>query len=92
MQAFSDFKKKAGLIDFVDQEHLSLKLLERQDVRAILNEKLDIVLVDEFQDTSPIQLALFVQLAGLAPRSIWVGDQKQAIYGFRGTIPRSWTR
>ena len=30
-------------------------------------------------------LALFVELARLARRSIWVGDPKQAIYGFRGT-------
>ncbi|AFQ52202.1 UvrD/REP helicase [Burkholderia cepacia GG4] len=42
-------------------------------------------MVDEFQDTSPLQPALFVELAGLARRSVWVGDPKQAIYGFRGT-------
>lgn len=42
-------------------------------------------MVDEFQDTSPLQLALFVELAMLAKRSVWVGDPKQAIYGFRGT-------
>jgi ATP-dependent helicase/nuclease subunit A len=87
LQEFADFKKRHGLIDFVDQESLSLKLLQRQDVRAHLKENLDIVVVDEFQDTSPIQLALFVELADIAPKSIWVGDQKQSIYGFRGTDP-----
>ncbi|MBD1301101.1 UvrD-helicase domain-containing protein, partial [Pseudomonas aeruginosa] len=34
------------------------------------------------------QLALFVEFAKLAKRSVWVGDPKQAIYGFRGTDAR----
>src|SRR6185503_13415586 len=42
---------------------------------------------DEFQDTSPLQLAIFLRLADIAKRSVWVGDQKQAIFGFRGTDP-----
>jgi len=45
-------------------------------------------MVDEFQDTSPIQLALFLKLSRLARRSVWVGDPKQSIYGFRGAEPR----
>ena len=35
-------------------------------------------------DTSPIQLAVFLKLAHLAKHVVWVGDVKQAIYGFRG--------
>nr|MBP6724812.1 UvrD-helicase domain-containing protein [Halioglobus sp.] len=41
----------------------------------------------EFQDTSPIQLALFLKLSRLAEQVIWVGDIKQSIYGFRGSDP-----
>jgi ATP-dependent exoDNAse (exonuclease V) beta subunit len=87
MQAFADFKARYGLIDFVDQERLCLDVLSRKDVQENLRARLDLVLVDEFQDTSPLQLALFLELMALAGRSIWVGDQKQAIYGFRGTDP-----
>ncbi|MDV7390557.1 UvrD-helicase domain-containing protein, partial [Arthrospira platensis SPKY1] len=43
---------------------------------------------DEFQDTSPIQLEIFLKLSRLANQSIWVGDPKQSIYGFRGAEPR----
>ena len=43
--------------------------------------------MDEFQDTSPIQLALFMQLATCARETVWVGDVKQAIYGFRNSDP-----
>jgi len=43
--------------------------------------------VDEFQDTSPIQLDLFLRLNSIIGNSIWVGDVKQSIYAFRGTSP-----
>jgi superfamily I DNA/RNA helicase len=84
---FDRCKKERGALDFVDQEVLALALLERPEVQERLRESLDLVLVDEFQDTSPIQLAIFLKLAGLAGESVWVGDQKQSIYGFRGTDP-----
>jgi len=87
MQAFADYKRSQGLIDYVDQESLTCELLENQDVRDRLAEFLDIVFVDEFQDTSPIELAVFLKLAQCVDRSMWVGDQKQAVYGFRGTDP-----
>jgi ATP-dependent exoDNAse (exonuclease V) beta subunit len=87
MNYFADFKGKHGLIDFVDQEKLTLESLRQPHLRLWLRQKLDLVLVDEFQDTSPIQLALFLELADLGKKSIWVGDQKQSIYAFRGTDP-----
>src|SRR3546814_132842 len=49
------------------------------------SDLLDLLLVDEFQDTSPIQLALFMKLTALAAETFWVGDIKQSIYGFRGS-------
>jgi ATP-dependent helicase/nuclease subunit A len=87
LEAYESYKRAWGLVDFVDQEVMALELLRMPHVREQLGEQLDLVLVDEFQDTSPIQLELFLALAGLAKRSVWVGDQKQAIYGFRDTDP-----
>jgi ATP-dependent exoDNAse (exonuclease V) beta subunit len=80
-------KRQWGVIDFADQELLCLSLLDNPRVRDRLKNELDLVLVDEFQDTSPVELAIFTRLAELAGKSIWVGDQKQAIFGFRGTSP-----
>ncbi|MBX3620637.1 MAG: UvrD-helicase domain-containing protein [Rhizobacter sp.] len=86
LASYEEAKRDAGAQDFTDQEMLFLRALhESESVRTALAESLDLVLVDEFQDTSPIQLAVFVELAKLAKRSVWVGDPKQAIYGFRGT-------
>lgn len=87
IDAYQAHKRARGVVDFVDQEGLALELLRRSDVRAALAGQLDLVLVDEFQDTSPLQLALFLELATLASESLWVGDPKQAIYSFRGTDP-----
>jgi len=78
-------KRALGVLDFADQEYLLLGLLDDPHVAATLGEELELLLVDEFQDTSPIQLALFLKLARFAKRSYWVGDVKQAIYGFRGS-------
>lgn len=87
LDAYRLHKAGWGSIDFVDQEVLALQALGMKDVFNRMTGELDLVLVDEFQDTNPIQLALFLRLAEVAKESIWVGDQKQAIYGFRGTDP-----
>lgn len=84
---FSEFKRERGLLDFTDQEALALDLLRQPDIRARMRERFDLLMVDEFQDTSPIQLAVFLEMAKAVKRSLWVGDQKQAIFGFRQTDP-----
>lgn len=87
LDAYRDFKMVRGLVDFGDQEAEALKLLGRPDVARILADRLVLALVDEFQDTSPIQLALFLRMARIVRRSVWVGDPKQSIYAFRGSDP-----
>ncbi|MEB3204632.1 MAG: UvrD-helicase domain-containing protein [Candidatus Sericytochromatia bacterium] len=87
MDAYATHKQELGLVDFIDQEMLALDLLNEPQAGARLSDELDLLLVDEFQDTSPLQLAIFLKLADLAKESIWVGDKKQSIYGFRGADP-----
>ncbi|OAV45590.1 exodeoxyribonuclease V subunit beta [Lewinella sp. 4G2] len=88
IQEYDSYKKARGRIDYTDMEVLVLDLLANPMVQETLKEELDLLIVDEFQDTSPIQLALFLKLSRLAKQSIWVGDPKQSIYGFRGAEPR----
>ena len=85
--SYARYKATNGLVDFVDQEQEALRLLDRPQVSERLRETLSRVFVDEFQDTSPIQLALFLKVSQIADRSFWVGDPKQAIYGFRDADP-----
>jgi len=87
MEAYERHKRTWGLVDFVDQDRLALELLGKEEVRTQLGERVQSVFVDEFQDTSPLQLAVFIGLSQIAESSVWVGDPKQSIYGFRGTAP-----
>jgi ATP-dependent exoDNAse (exonuclease V) beta subunit len=87
IEAYQALKAQQGMLDFVDQEQRLYELLDHPHVKSTLGEELQVLFVDEFQDTSPIQLALFMKLAALADQVVWVGDIKQAIYGFRGSDP-----
>lgn len=88
LSEYQNYKSERGLIDYIDMESLVNQLLKQEAVQAILGTELDLLMVDEFQDTSPLQLEIFYKLSQLANQSIWVGDPKQSIYGFRGAEPR----
>lgn len=89
---FADDKKQRGVVDFVDQEKLALALFANDDTRAAIGASVQLLLVDEFQDTSPLQLALFQALAQVAQRTVVVGDTKQSIFGFRDASPDLFVR
>lgn len=88
IKEYDSYKKSRGLIDYTDMEVLIKRLLEKESVSEVLKEELDLLMVDEFQDTSPIQLEIFLKLSQFAKFSVWVGDPKQSIYGFRGADPK----
>ncbi len=89
LQDYDQYKKEHGLMDFTDQETQVLDLaLNNVAFKSSMSDRIQTLMVDEFQDTSPIQLALFLAMTRLAGKSVWVGDPKQAIYGFRGSDPQ----
>lgn len=89
MDAYEQFKMEHGLMDFTDQETRVLQLARKNEMfRESMRLRLRRMMVDEFQDTNPTQLALFLEFHGFAEASVWVGDPKQAIYGFRDADPR----
>ncbi|NKX53025.1 UvrD-helicase domain-containing protein [Arthrobacter mobilis] len=88
LETYKNFKRRHGLMDFVDQETLVVGLARNnQAFRDSFRQRVKFLVVDEFQDTSPLQLELFLQLGRLVDECVWVGDPKQAIYEFRGTDP-----
>lgn len=86
------YKQERGLLSFNDLlTHLDRALHEdsasSKPVLRALRERYRYAIVDEFQDTDPIQWRIFKRIFvdGKGPqRLIIVGDPKQAIFGFRG--------
>ena len=75
----------SGAIDFGDQVALALRLLrESAAVRRTVQARFRYILVDEFQDTNPVQSALVSLLAERHRNITVVGDDDQSIYRFRG--------
>lgn len=81
-ESVSRAKRRARLLDFSDLEIHALKALEGEGVRSYYRERWHAFLVDEFQDTNPVQAALLERLTEEATLTV-VGDEKQSIYGFR---------
>ncbi len=90
---FRELKKKKGVIDFHDQEHLALKLLVDPDslsptetARNISKRYVEIM-VDEYQDVNEIQEMIFGAVSKDGKNVFMVGDVKQSIYKFRLADP-----
>jgi len=81
---YQHYKMREGALDFNDLEILALKALQDESVCRYYQQRFELVMVDEFQDTNPIQgqiLERFVK-PGYTNLCI-VGDPKQSIYRFR---------
>ncbi|GEO86572.1 MULTISPECIES: double-strand break repair helicase AddA [Alphaproteobacteria] len=98
---YEELKKKRSQLDFEDLIVRTAELLLRSDVGPWVHYKLDQgidhILVDEAQDTSPVQWSVIRSLredffSGESARSLTrtffaVGDEKQSIYSFQGARP-----
>jgi len=79
-------KRADGYLDFADLEiHARQALLDHQ-VLAELSERYAAFLIDEFQDTNHLQMAILSPLAHSGLLTV-VGDPNQSIYRFRGAEP-----
>ena len=97
---WSQYKRSAALLDFDDLLYSARDLLAtHEDIRKALANRFQHVLVDEFQDTDPLQIEILWRLCGEPPKDgnphplarvprpgalFLVGDPKQAVYRFRG--------
>ena len=81
-RAYQELKDRRSLVDFNDLELRAAELLERSPKLATeYRERFAEVMVDEFQDTNRLQVALIDRIAG--DRLFLVGDEFQSIYRFR---------
>ena len=86
---YNSLLKERNLIDFEDQLRL---LLELKKYGMFANLKCKHLIIDEFQDSNPNQIDLIRQLmesnSGIESLAV-VGDEMQAIYGFRNASPEN---
>ncbi len=80
---YREAKAADGVMDFSDQMAWGAQLAAVPEVGAALRERFDVVLLDEYQDTSVAQRDLLLALFGGHPVTA-VGDPAQGIYGWRG--------
>lgn len=87
-ESYSKRCSREGMLDFDDMLIYCLKLLrENQVVLRRWQETYRYLLVDEFQDSNPIQYEVVKLLIGTSCNLFAVGDDDQSIYGFRGASP-----
>lgn len=88
---YTALKRRRGVLDFSDLEHLTGRLLVEDGVPSELarrwGARYDEVMVDEFQDVNAIQNAIFTSLTASGGSLFTVGDVKQSIYRFRLADP-----
>ena len=88
--AYQERLKKCNALDFGDMLLLTVQLLERfPDVRGKYQERFQWIMVDEYQDTNPVQYRLIRLLAGERKNLCVVGDDDQSIYSWRGADIRN---
>ena len=81
---YRQYKDEHHLIDFNDMEVMFSQLLDMKEVQQDITSRYTHLFVDEFQDSNPMQVRIFQKLSSLL-NTCYVGDKKQAIYGFRGS-------
>lgn len=77
--------EREGVVDFAELLLRAYELLKNNSIlRAHYQQRFKYILVDEFQDTNPLQYAWLTLLAGEQSSIFAVGDDDQSIYAFRG--------
>lgn len=75
----------SGQVVFEDLIYMAIRLLESfEEARRFFQEMWHEILVDEYQDINPTQYRLVKNILGDRKQLFVVGDDDQAIYGFRG--------
>ena len=84
-RAYQQALVKSSAVDFDDMLRLSVKLLDKNpDLLERMRDRINYLLVDEFQDTNHAQMRLVHQLIGESGNLTAVGDEDQGIYRWRG--------
>ncbi|MEX0605850.1 MAG: ATP-dependent helicase [Marinobacter sp.] len=86
--SFEQWRKSESRISFSDMLYEPVMAIHQNPpLQRLVGNKMDLILVDEYQDTNEIQHLLLRYVAGDRARVTVVGDPDQTIYEFRGAKP-----
>lgn len=86
--SFEQWRKRRGQISYADMLYEPVMAIHQNAaLQRLVANKMDLILVDEYQDTNEIQHLLLRYIAGDRARVTVVGDPDQTIYEFRGARP-----
>lgn len=94
-EAITEYQQVTALQNLADYSTLVTEargLMDDPRVVDALRDRFRLVVVDEYQDTDPLQVELLRELIRDGRELIVVGDHDQAIYGFRGADPTAVSR
>jgi DNA helicase II / ATP-dependent DNA helicase PcrA len=86
--SYEKLMRQRNMVGLSDLTPMAVWLLERNEsVRHFESASYSWLMVDEFQDTNPVQLRMLAQLTSAPCNLTVVGDRDQEIYSFRGVVP-----
>jgi DNA helicase-2/ATP-dependent DNA helicase PcrA len=86
--SFEQWRKSQSRISYADMLYEPVMAIHQNPpLQRLVGNKMDMILVDEYQDTNEIQHLLLRYVAGDRARVTVVGDPDQTIYEFRGAKP-----
>lgn len=93
---YSREKRRSGLVDYADLEHLTARLLTDEndrptDIALRISQRYTEIMVDEYQDVNRVQDSIFRAVSRNGSNLFMVGDVKQSVYRFRLADPGIFT-
>jgi ATP-dependent DNA helicase UvrD/PcrA len=88
-KSYTEAKQERHVLDYDDLLLYWFHLLGDETLVALLNERFDHILVDEYQDTNRLQSSILHRMRSLNRNLIVVGDDAQSIYSFRAAEVRN---
>jgi superfamily I DNA/RNA helicase len=85
IQKYEEIKQKRGLLDYTDLLTQWLTLIHQY--KDAYRNRWECILVDEYQDTSPLQQAILEEIHALGADIVTCGDSSQCINSFNGSDP-----
>lgn len=84
-EAYEIEKQRLGVVDFADLISRMIEVMQREpSIRRMLQGRFLHLLIDEWQDVNPLQVAFIRHIMGRSRALFVIGDDDQSVYGWRG--------